>query len=477
MNRRRPTVTPRAAALLLGAALVLWTAALVAVQLGWHASLRTGGRDLGLFDHPLSNTLRGAFLASSLLPETARNYFGFHFCPVILLFLPFYALHDGPEVLLVGQVVALAAAAVPLFLIARRLTGPLQALLIALIYLCYRPVTRAAACGFHQECLFPLFILSAAYAYFVAGSRPWAWVALVLGLATKEDVSIYLLPAAALLALRPGRRRDALILAAVCVAWLVAVNRLVLPRVSSGGATEWPSHFRGYGATPLAILAAAARHPFRFLGDTLDAQTLGTIVEFLAPLGLVPLLSAFSLVAVAPAVACFLSTLELQRVLGIYYAATVFPYLFLGFCGGWRRLAAWWPARRRSWLTGLLALILLANVANSSFVQWAQPRRWRQVGLAAQARPVLDRLPAGVSVEVQNCLIPHLRPAGRRYAIFPENPAAEYVLVFPGADPWPLDDDALRERTAALLADPRVEVVAQNGACRLLRRRAAGAAP
>lgn len=452
-------------------AVVIWAVLLTVVQLAKHYSLQTGGRDLGLFDHPLSNTLRGQFLESSFLPATALNYFAFHFCPIILIFLPFYALHDGAEVLLIGQALFMAASAIPLFLLVRRLTRGSWAFLTVLIYLLYRPLTRAASCGFHQETLFPLFVLSAAYAFFVVRRRLWSWFWVVLALSTKEDVSIYFIPVALLMLFRREYRKDAVGLLILCVTYFVAVNKLVVPAVSIGGSTEWPSHFRGYGSTPLEIALTAARHPFRFLGDVFDAETLPVVASLLGSLGLVPLLSWFSLPAAVPALANFLSTLPVERKLGIYYAATVFPYLFLGFAWGMKRISGWLPEpRRTTWITGLLVLLVIGNALNSSFVKWAKPSHWRNLCWVAEAQPVLDQVPPGISLEIQNCLFSHLRPQDRAYGVFPEKPEAEYVLLFEGADPWPLTREEFARQVAALRQTPGLQVVAEHGRCQLLRR-------
>lgn len=447
-----------------------WTVAMGAVQMARHNSLQTGGRDLGLFDHPLSNTIHGHFLQSSLLPDTARNYFGFHFCPIILVFLPFYALKDGPEVLLIGHVIILGLSALSLFAVARRLTSERWALLMALMYLFYRPLIRVASCSYHQESFFPLFLFMAAHVLISQGARIQFWVWIGLCLLTKEDVSVYFLPLSALMLLSPRYRRTGAILGGVCVLYFLTFNQFILPMVSVGGSTEWPEHYRGYGASHLQIMLYAASHPFQLLQDVFDHQTLGTSGSMLLLLGGLPVLSPVSLGALLPALGCFLSTLDVQRSLGLYYSATVFPYLFLGSIGGLHMLASRIPARRHHLVTAYLILLVGVNAANSQFVKWVQPSRWAFTGRAAEAQSVLDAIPSDASVEMQNCLIPHVRPMQRDIGIFPEKPDAEYVVLFKGADPWPLTEDAFSGRVQELSNDANLMLVATHGPCVMYRR-------
>lgn len=454
----------------IGIIVLVWIIVLSAVQLGKHYSLQTGGRDLGLFDHPLSSTLHGHFLKSSLLPETARNYFGFHFCPVILFFLPFYALIDSPAVLLIGHVIVLGLSALALFAIARRLTNERWAFLLTLTYLLYRPLTRVASCSYHQESFYPLFLFMAVYAFIIKKSQLQAWIWMALCLFVKEDVSIYLLPLAALMFLSREYRRTGAVLGVVCVVYFFAFNQFVLPLVSEGGSTEWPEHFRGYGSSHLEIMMYAAAHPLQLLHDVFDRQTIRTSADMLFLIGGLPLLSPISLVALMPAVGCFLSTLPVQRTLGLYYSATVFPYLFLGAIWGLNFLASRVPASRHHLITVYLGIMVLANTANSSFVQWVNPSRWSFTGRAAEARPVLDAIPRDASVEMQNCLITHVRPADRNIGIFPEMPAAEYIALFDGADPWPLSDEEFQRHLNNLRNNKNLRIVATNGACILYQR-------
>jgi len=101
--------------LLLGFMLLVFAAAYGWLVLARHDRFNSTGYDLAIHEQILWNTLNGRFFASSLEVD---NSFADHFRPLMLALLPFYALFQSAKTLLMIQVSALAAAAIPLFLIA-----------------------------------------------------------------------------------------------------------------------------------------------------------------------------------------------------------------------------------------------------------------------------------------------------------------------------------------------------------------------
>jgi uncharacterized membrane protein len=96
--------------------------------------------------------------------------------PILFLVLPFYALSPHPETLLVIGTLALGAAAVPLFLAARRWLGrESYALVVVFAYLAYFPVASANLFDFHYEDLFPLLFFTMVWGY--ASGRRWGMYA------------------------------------------------------------------------------------------------------------------------------------------------------------------------------------------------------------------------------------------------------------------------------------------------------------
>ncbi|MCA9924477.1 MAG: DUF2079 domain-containing protein, partial [Anaerolineales bacterium] len=159
---------------------------------GWFAIARHGrfnstGYDLAIHEQILWNTLNGRFFATSLEVD---NSFADHFRPLMLALLPFYALFQTAETLLVIQVIALAVTAVPLFFLAnKKLNNKPIALAIAAMYLIYPAVGFVARFDFHMEAIaVPFFVM----AFYAMEKEQWRYATfwLVLTLLCKENMGI-----------------------------------------------------------------------------------------------------------------------------------------------------------------------------------------------------------------------------------------------------------------------------------------------
>jgi len=116
--------------------------------------------DLGVFDQVIWNTLNGNIFQTSINPfGTSINWLGFHFQPILLLFVPLYALSTSVEWLTIAQAGALAITAFPVFLLARHIFQSEQSGFIwALVYLVNPFVLSAEAWDFHPITLAVPFI-------------------------------------------------------------------------------------------------------------------------------------------------------------------------------------------------------------------------------------------------------------------------------------------------------------------------------
>ena len=87
--------------------------------------------------------------------------FGDHFAPAVAVFAPVYWVWSSPSVLLLGQTLFLAAAAIPLFLLAQPRIGTVAAWSIAAAYLLYPGVHFVNLFQFHEIALLPLPLMCA----------------------------------------------------------------------------------------------------------------------------------------------------------------------------------------------------------------------------------------------------------------------------------------------------------------------------
>lgn len=147
--------------------------------------------DLGIMNQVVYNTSQGRFLEMTnqdLKKNVSR--LAIHFDPILALFAPFYKLYEGPEVLLVGQVIILGLGALAVFLISQKiLKKNLISLIFALMYFFYFAIQRAVLFDFHAVTLATTFFLFALY-FNLVKKNDWYYFFIFLSLMTKEHVGL-----------------------------------------------------------------------------------------------------------------------------------------------------------------------------------------------------------------------------------------------------------------------------------------------
>ena len=140
-----------------------------------------------IFENILWNTCHGRILHWGMV---GINSLGNHLSPSMLLVAPAYAVYHSPVTLILVQRVLLAASAVVLYYCANCvLASKRAACLLALAYLVYPPLH-----GFNLEAFVPVILsvpllMWMLYCY-EARRMKWMWVALILSLGVKENVSL-----------------------------------------------------------------------------------------------------------------------------------------------------------------------------------------------------------------------------------------------------------------------------------------------
>jgi len=116
--------------------------------------------DLGVFDQVVWNTLHGNFLQTTINPfGTSINWLGFHFQPVLLLFVPLYSLSSSVEWFAIAQAAALALTAWPIFLLAQHIfKSEKSGFIWALAYLANPFLLSSGTWDFHPITLAVPFI-------------------------------------------------------------------------------------------------------------------------------------------------------------------------------------------------------------------------------------------------------------------------------------------------------------------------------
>ncbi len=363
---------PRTALLLMVGAFTAVFSLTAALRYG---SFATYAWDLGIYNQAVHSTVfshRFFYYTADLPAGTQGSLFAVHFSPFLFLLLPPYFLVPSPATLLVLQTVGVAAAALPLYGIARdRLGSPRWGLVVAALYL-ISPVTQGLTWyDFHPESFLPLTVLSALF--FLGRRRYFPFLlACLLALAVVEEIAPFL-ALFALLSVTPllvqrlrgvtltaEQRRaarwftTALLLSA---AWaLIAYEALLRAGAVGGGAfgANYAVNWTVLGApSPAWVFPQAIAHPglailalsFDLGPKLLYVLLLFGTVAFLPWIGedrtLFPVLAWVGL--------ALLSNNPAYYQLGDQYSAYALPFLYAGTVEGlvharpsWARWRAWW---------------------------------------------------------------------------------------------------------------------------------------
>lgn len=338
-------------------ALVMLAVALDVVFVGQRALMRyhsfsADAFDLGNMDQAVWNTLHGHPFRmtnrglDTLGPPTRLSI---HVEPILLLIAPLYLIHSGPETLLVLQTVALAAGAIPLFLLGlRHLPSlPLVAATLACLYLISPEVIGSALWDFHPVALATPLLLLALWAL---DARHYAVFALAAFLAamTKEDVALSLIPLGIFLIFWRSKPRLGAAVALLSIAWVGLCFGVILPHFSggaSGGNAYW-YRYAEYGATPIAASAHLLTHPWDLVTSVLGNEAKrGYLAVLLRTSGGLGLLAPGLLICALPELAVNTLSSHMEQYSGFYqYNAMLGAYLPAAAVYG---IAALYAARLR----------------------------------------------------------------------------------------------------------------------------------
>jgi len=150
--------------------------------------------DLGIMNQVVYNTSQGRFLEMTnqdLKKNVSR--LAIHFDPILAIFAPFYKIYEGPEVLLIGQVIILGLGALAVFLISQKiLKKHLISFIFALTYLFYFAIQRAVLFDFHAVTIATTTLL---FAIYFSEVKKWSYFFffIFLSLLTKEHIGLIVL--------------------------------------------------------------------------------------------------------------------------------------------------------------------------------------------------------------------------------------------------------------------------------------------
>ncbi len=379
-------------------------ASLLYFLLAWlrYASFHSTAYDLGFFDQVVWNAAHGHGLTSSFLEY---SFFGEHFEPALLLFVPLYVIHATPLWLLLGQSMALGLAIVPLFALARGWLDRRLAWLAVVAYFLQLGVSRTVAFDFHTEALGVPFVFLALLAL-REERRLLFLAAAAVPLLGKEDGALVAI-ALGLIAALLFHERIGLLLSAFALGWGAIVLLAIMPAYRHGLAGDLIARYAYLGSSPGEVILHTVTRPDVVVGHLVTGGALPALAIALLGLGLLPLLRPWLLlIALIPLVPALLSADPDQSGLALHYGITAVPLLVTTAVLGLRQVAVK-PVPRIVGTVALAAGALLVFLVASPLPQMVLTDVPDLAGNAGTGR-ALRAIPAAASVAAATSLVPHL---------------------------------------------------------------------
>lgn len=399
--------------------------------------------DLGIYD-------QGVWLLSRFktpfITVMGLNLFGDHATYILFLLVPFYWIWPSAHVLLVAQTLALAVAAVPIFLLSRKvLQSSWFALFPAIGFLLSPAVGWLNLENFHPDSFEVALFLFAIY--FMSERRWRAYIVMVvLLLAVKEDVPLVVFPLGIYVALKYDRRWG-LVTSYLAALWFIVTVFFLQPMLSRVGPAELDAFripFGGLGG----LLGTLLHEPWQVIAYMFTAEKVKYLLQLLLPVLLLPIFNSFSLVVLLVISVNLLSTFSYQFDIRYHYTSLLIAGLTAGAVLSLTRVAV--VNSRRALAVGMCLAALGAAYTWGPF-QWSRAPAMvhnPQGAEAAVLREATSLIPDDAVVSARSRFSTHLTHRKEIY----DYPTPFYAVY------W--GDDSLRGKR--LSAADRVEYVLER---------------
>ena len=339
-----------------------------------HDRIQTQSWDLAIFDNLMWNLLRGEWFKAT--PDLGRegSHIQYHANFLAYLFVPFYALKQRAETLLVIQAIVCALGAVPVYLLAvHRLGSRWIGVAFAYAYVVYAPLHGPIFYDFHFLTLAPFFVGWVLY-FFETHRRGWLIVAWLAAILLREDQSAALSLACLFFLVSGFRTRWAFTLGILSAAWFILMKFVVMPAHRTGGADAETFTWMYSGLIPQgefgfgAVLRTILTNPVFVLKSLLVQDKLVYVLKLLVPVLFLPFRNARAwLLLLYPAAFTLLTTNYGPTVQTTFqYASNWTSFVFFASMvtlSSWAAL----PSGRKRILAAVAALVLTSTVMSVHF--------------------------------------------------------------------------------------------------------------
>ncbi|MBI2529699.1 MAG: DUF2079 domain-containing protein [Candidatus Diapherotrites archaeon] len=304
-------------------------------------TFKTPAPDLWIFNQAMWNTLHGNFMVTTRTLELGNQVLlGDHFFLILLFILPVYALMQNALSLYFIQTVFISIAALPIFMLARKvLNCRFAAFAIAVSYLLYPALQFINLAEFQAMAFVIPLMLFAFYYLYTSDYRKFA-VFLFFSLAVRETVAVvaFFLGIYAIFAM--GKKKIGMLICAVSVIWFLLAVFVAIPALGRPyqyiGGTQNP--FFQFGDSPAEVIGTMISNPLMVIKEATTAQDIGYLLLLFVPVAFLSLLSGAMLVPASTFALNLLSAFPQHATIYFQYNAELIPFVFIAAIFGYARL-------------------------------------------------------------------------------------------------------------------------------------------
>lgn len=375
-----------------------------------HDGYGTSAFDIGVFD-------QGTWLLSQFkvpfVTITGRNLFGDHTSFIMFFFAPLYWVFPGASTLLTVQAAALAAGAIPVYLVGVKRIGAPLACVLAIAYLAHPALGAGNMENFHPDALLALFVGMALYAA-IEDKRKLFVVSIVLCMLVKEDMIIIVLPLALWYAWK-RQLRLGLAIAALSGLWMFLSFRLI--RSLNNGVDLQSSVRIPFGGSVRGVIETGYRKPGEFWEYIKSEERPWYLWQMLIPTGFMFIFEPSVILIAAPVLFWnILSTFGYQHLIGYHYVHQIIPIIAIGTVWGIARLKTTNQRRAAVALVGVLSIWTMFLWGPTSWGRNGEPGHWLPSNpVVAQLEEIRKAVPDDAVVSAYHSVVPHMDHRERIY--------------------------------------------------------------
>lgn len=403
--------------------LIIYSGLMAFLSIRNHELYQTFAWDLGFFDQLIWKASRGELNFVSTIGNI--NLLGDHFQPVLYLLAPLYWIWSDVRILLVFQALLVTAAALPIYLLAKKkLRNQLISISVSISYLLFSGTQFTITNEFHQSAFIPL-LLALGFYWMETGKQNRGITAVLSLLLVKEEMGLLIAAIGLMYIFRKQVKTGIILTVGGLFGFYILINSII-PAVSSQNGYI---HY-GYGSlgeTPAEVISSVINNPvsgFKFLIEPrIKLEQAGaSIISF----GGFPLLSPAALIPVFQNYAVrFLDDRNIHRWLNNnHYSAPLGPLL------AYATILALEKFKSRK----LPAVYLLAASMTAAMILklpvWSlfKSQLYFTPQWVKDIDSIVKLVPADASVSTINSVFPHLSQRDKIY-LLPEVNDAEYMVL------------------------------------------------